>query len=207
MQKKASTRTKNFGSVTLYRAELDALLDLFHANVIAPRVSDRENNYDDLNDLQAERGEVVHDLSITGLGNECEVKIQISRRLGSNLEVVNNDAAFLSLSDILKKRYRNILYYALLFLSILSVGCYFGFAIYGHRKLTLVSLGATGITAGLFMFCHLGKFSQVYLTRKHQTSSFWRRNKDEIVRQLISNILAFGLGLVAAYFLFKQGIK
>jgi hypothetical protein len=70
-----------------------------------------------------------------------------------------------------------------------------------------IGIPIVAFTALVFHHNRLGGFSHVFSIDRLEQESFWQRNRDEIIRQLISNILAFGFGLVAAYFLFKQGIK
>src|SRR6266508_4475787 len=150
MRKNHSTRTKNFGSVTLYRDSIDEITTLLHSNLYAPQLGDKQFEYDTVEELLTERGEVLRDLTITGAGNDSDVNIQISWRLGSKLEVVNNDALFLTISDLLKKHHRNYLYFGLMLVSFLFLASYFALATLGAGKWILVSMAGLGITFGSF---------------------------------------------------------
>jgi hypothetical protein len=63
------------------------------------------------------------------------------------------------------------------------------------------------IAALFFYHNRLGGFSRIFSIDRLEQESFWHRNRDEILRQVFSNLLAFLLGILAAYLLFKSGIK
>jgi hypothetical protein len=72
-----------------------------------------------------------------------------------------------------------------------------------------VAIGILIMALAALFFYHnrLGGFSRIFSIDRLEQESFWHRNRDEILRQVFSNLLAFMLGILAAYLLFKSGIK
>lgn len=56
-------------------------------------------------------------------------------------------------------------------------------------------------------FNNTGAFSSLRLTREHEQESFWERNREDLLKNILLILLTAILTFVVSYLLFKQGIK
>jgi hypothetical protein len=114
MRKRRSARTETYGSVVLYRDDFTELLDLLNSYVFSVTLSDKEYEYENLEELQSKRGEVIRHLQITGHGTASTLILEIpGTARGARLEVVHSDEVFLNVQDFVKKHRRMALAYVL----------------------------------------------------------------------------------------------
>lgn len=207
MKKKPSERIKSLWSIKLYKDDIEELLQLLSEYVFAVQLSDKKYEYTGLDEVQNARGDVIRDLNIVGTGSEgSRVQLRFSKA-GTSLEVSNHDEAFLKIVDLLRPRKRILL--ALISLAV-TIPSIFGFAYYMTHRLTILAgiFFVLSLSNGfLFMGALDGMLSVVYLTRKHEAPSFWKRNRDAIWIIVLTAVITALVSVASSYFLFRQGIK
>jgi hypothetical protein len=201
--------------VTLFQANIVEILETIREHCKQVRITDNEYEYEDLEEIKRIRGTGISSLDISG--QDPSMTFSIGNRL--TLEASETASIpYLRIRAILDHRKRwllNLLFkptvmVILLVTYIVLVAFLFTRRhFYSNLNLLLYfpAIVYSFVSVPLALNVHVGKYSKILLLNKHERPSFWARNKDELLRQIISNILAFGLGILAAYLLFKQGIK
>jgi hypothetical protein len=191
MRKRTSTRTETYGSVVLYRDDFTELLDLLNSYVFSVTLSDEEYEYENLDELQNKRGEVIRHVQVTGHGSESTLILEIpSTARGARLEVIHSDEAFLNIQDFVKKHRRIALAYLLATLSVFATINLIATMLFTKRlRWSLPSAALLLISVILLRGWYGGLYSRIYLTNRHQVKSFWARNKDKIWLLLIGAII------------------
>jgi hypothetical protein len=207
MKKKALVRTTQFPSVKLYKNDIDEIFSLFNEYVYATEISDGKYDYDDLEDIRQTRGNFIPELFIEGKALNTSFTLKLSRTTGNWLEVRNRDEFYLQMNDVLRSRKRRMLLGSIVASGLISFAGIMLGATYKIKPIVIISGLLLFMLTILFGMWQRGVLSKIYLTKKHEQPSFWNRNKDDLVKQIVSHIISFGLGLLAAYLLFVKGVK
>jgi hypothetical protein len=208
MKKKVAIRRKTIPCLKLYRNDVEEILSLLDDYVYEKAISDKTHEYTDLNDLQQERGEIINELFIEGTALGARLELRVSKKGNNSLTVINSDEIFLQLIDSLKTKRRVVLGGLLHLFSLFTLVSYFiSYLIFKNRSVFVISLLTTAISGYLLVGWYHGLFSIIYLTPKHQTSSFWKRNNDALWIIVITAVVSSIGTVLVTYFLFKYGIK
>jgi hypothetical protein len=206
MRKRVLNRETTVTSVTLYRDDLDELLKLLNDYHFDIHISDDEFDYDNLADLQHSKGDRVSKLNVRGFHNTTVLDFKVSHN--TTLNVLNGDEAFLSVRDFLEKRKRRYLHLISVLVIVLGVATFLvDAALKTRMRWVFIPFIIAGIAFWILMRNKEGAFTRIILTRKHEASSFWKRNKDAIWIVVITAIVTSVMSVLASYFLFRQGIK
>jgi general stress protein CsbA len=217
-KKKSPTQLASWFSVNLYRDDLEEIIEKLTETCKEVIIEDNEYRYDSLDDLFTKRGPNPKQLSINSREPYVIFNVKIKPRwtsLGTSGEG-DNLVPYFYIKQLLESKKRSGLEFLLtgpqstlfflLIIGLVFIPASIRAVIPGWIKWTyIISLMVVSVTLG--QLYNFGAFTKLSLKRKHEEPSFWARNKDELLRQLLSNLLAFGLGLLAAYFLFKRGMK
>lgn len=218
--KKAQTHLFFHGrTVKLYRDTIEEILDILTKYCKEVVIASEGYEYESLDELESKRGSDLKEIELKG--RSPYVYFHASRgSMGRSWVAADGEGAetpYFLICNLLIRHRRTwlrlilnplvcLLYFAI-WLSLLFI---FRQPIRSHSlviPISLLSISFFIILALQANATYLGQYCLITLRRRHEKSTFWLRNKDEIIRQILSNLLAFGLGLLSAYLLFKKGIK
>lgn len=217
-KKKAPTQLASWFSVNLYRDDLEEIVEKLTETCKQVIIEDNEYKYDSLDDLYKKRGPNPKQLSINSREPYVIFNVRIKPRwtsLGTSGEG-DNLVPYFYIKQLLESKKRggleflltgpqSMLFYLLLIGLILIPRSIRSVVPNWAQWTYIASVLVVSVTLGrLYNF---GAFTKMSLKRKHEELSFWDRNKDDILRQILSNFISFALGMLAAYLLFKYGIK
>jgi hypothetical protein len=216
-KKKSPTQLASWFSVNLYRDDLEEIIEKLTENCKQVIIEDNEYRYGSLDELFQKRGPKPKQLSINSREPYVIFNVRIKPRwtsLGTSGDG-DNLAPYFYLKQLLESKKRNAL--GLLVSgpqSLLYVLVLVAWVVLLHfAKATPRWFGWVFISVMIIISVILGRlyefgaFTKLNLKKKHELPSFWDRNKDELIRQILLSLITFGLGMLAAYLLFRVGLN
>lgn len=191
-------------SASLFKDDFEQILEVLRESCGETEISDGDYLYESLQELQEKKGDVVRRLSLSGIHPHVLVTIKRYDFPGLQLLAIGQngaaEAAYLKIKQILHGRRKAIgyifnpfLWIFILFVSIFT-SPYGGKALFAAPP---VSVFFVVLSAWIYM----GGLSTVTLLSRHQSRSFWTRNKDTLLIGLLSAIVGAVIGSLATWFL------
>jgi hypothetical protein len=193
-------------SLELYQDILDANSRDIIKKKIKPKISDNENEYETFDEMQNINGDTINELTIR---NNTRISLSVDNSFDNNsmflsavypTDDITTEGAYLKIKDLLLNRRRIIsyifnYYLSTIYIIILWYLFYYCFAnlIFHNRLLVtttvLIIAILTGVILYLSFFLTRGAFSTIYLIKRKEQSSFWKRNKDDLIKIVITIVL------------------
>jgi hypothetical protein len=215
VQPKVHAKYKIISSVKLYREDLDAMLAMFKTNCESITISDADFVYESLDDLRTHVGQRVRNIDIAGtkptvvlrlVSSGSELHHRSEGELLTQEETDRADLLFTRVKEFLLKR-RTFL--ARLFtvpvIVIICAGMVITTFILSQRYLqyrdAIMVVGMFGAFAFVFLggFLNSGGFRYVTLDSKANASSFWARNRDDMIKLVIGTVIGIVSTLIVQY--------
>lgn len=197
--------------VKVYDSELREMWTLLTELGGFVKITDDEFEYQTLDQVIEQRGQIVKTLTFEIDVPALSFKIgqgKTELHYGGHLEAIST---FTQLQALLKSSRRPVLNSLFNVYTASGAIALLVLLIIISRPVSLV--GSLAIVLSVFAIVilsgvnHNGGFSRILFMNRHEASSFWQRNKEDLLRDIISHTLTFLLGMLATYLLFKFGIK
>ena len=204
MKKKTTDASKKLPAVKLYLGDIEEIETDLKAIGAEVTYSNPTHEFDSLDDLKVNNPKRIQELTITASKPYISIRIEKnSVRLYSYGEP-QAVGILLSLYDHLKHNSRwftrilnpDIWFFAFIF-TVCSAA--FFFPIPAHKKAFLVTGSIPLILLLLSLLGRIKGFTLIYLDHKHQVLSFWERNREGIIRDIIKVTLGGALGFIIGY--------
>lgn len=207
---------RTFRSIILFKSGIEGLLETLKEEApTSITISDIEYEYESLDEFFAKyQGKDIKFLRFMAFYPDDAVMVTIGR---SGLSFFAPKTTTKVLGVLLRveqffkihERPANFVFNPVLYLVIIGGLLYSIWNMQFLRTGLRVVIGIPVVLFAALVFYHnrLGGFSRIFSIDRLEQESFWQRNRDEIIRQVFSNLVAFILGILAAYLLFKSGIK
>jgi hypothetical protein len=193
--------------VSLYRDDLEEMIDVLRASASGVVISDDKYEYDSLDELETEKGTMLDEINIkTPLPMKLEAKGMSFVILELKKEALifaggpESEIPFLKLKEIIQSK-RSWLYKifnpwvwgsaACLFASLLAYLHFVKTLPYAIGLLILVPV-IVGFVISLLERSNI--FFSINLSKRHAVSTFWSRNKDKIILILVTSAISATLG-------------
>lgn len=217
MKKKNNSTLSQGPSVRLFKDDLVEVLDILKKHCMNVEIADNNYTYESLEELEDRQG--AEPKSIDLIGHSPYISLTVSRWKCSLFGASNEAAAipFTQIKSLLDSRKRKVVH-ALFNFPIIIIIWVLGF----FMMTALLKGRVQGEAASLYFSIYLmlvmgalyftfmvkvGALSQVVLKKPHERQPFHKRKRDDILLLVTTNVVTFILTLVAAYFLFRYGIK
>jgi hypothetical protein len=208
-----TTRVARFRALELHREDLDLLIHIFRENSHNVRISDRQNEYDTLEEMQDKVGKTVGYLEIRSFGPDVRLGFGSGFKVVNDLRTVDvNDPAgeslFLKISDLLEPKQRSTIDLLPILPMMLAAGGLAG-AVYSAKfhqpvpephsaVLPLVVGFGIGIAAWLSsnLLSSSSSKNRIYLTKRSESPTYWERAGDDLIGRLVTGLLALIVGYI-----------
>ncbi len=191
-------------SVSLFREDVDSILDIFRKHAKEVKISDGNFEYDSIEELNDERGDKIKKLILKAF-NPFHFSLRFDRSdiiNGTTLYVSSQEetalTTFYQIKEILlrRKKMANYVFHPLigiiaviLLVVILSAPEEKLKEIFPSRALRVFLLLTLFSVPILSLMYRIGSFFSINLKKAHESSSFLSRQKDDLIKLLIGAIL------------------
>jgi len=196
---KKATRWRSWGapSVSLFKDDLDLIIEIISGKWKEIGITSGEYEYDSLDELEKHQGKEIKDLHIRGSlpGSLPIITVSFSWSGGTSLEMFGDDRAggeFLRVKALLSDR-RKIISYPLnpyiwwpLYL-VCSIALVIAKAPLVYFFLSQIAFVALLVISTCI---HYGFLYSITLSRRHERESFWSRNKDKVIVAIIAAVVS-----------------
>ena len=198
MKKIVHSRTEYFKPVVLYLDDLEKIFEIIKEVCKKIIISTSEYEIENLNELKELNKESLNYLKINGQEPWLVLEIDFSNLyLYIHEEDAMSRGIFEKVKQILKDRKRKYSWLSkdnfvgsigTLLLGILIFSIYIGIK---QKNLFYISIGILSLLLG-FIFTRISLnlgYNEIYLKRRAESKSFWKRKKDEIIIAIISAMI------------------
>lgn len=214
MKRIRSTQGWNFDSLALFRDDLEELLRIFNPTGApdALTISDGDNEYTSLDELQKEKGDRISHLIVRSRKPWIGMELRKNPRLLGlyTFETTDEaDIAFYGAKELLLPKRRPLNYFLAF---VLPLTCIVGWLVGTALVLTNFHMPSKLLPWGLFVYLAMFvvviawreldeiSFYFVSLRKRHESPGFFRRKRDELVMLFIGALIGIIGALVVRHF-------
>jgi len=212
VKKKLKGETKTIASATLYRADLEEILELFTGSCANVKITDDEFEYSNLDEVESKRGKHPKSLMIESDSPPLSLRVHQGTTYlahGGSDEVV---LAYTKIQQLLKSRRRSILFFffnpfmtvfmELPLVALLILASRHPVGLWLAILLALFMVGIPLIARAVIM----GGLTRILLVNRHDEQGFWAANKHKIWLILLGAIIGGVLAKIIPFLLTKLGM-
>jgi hypothetical protein len=203
MKKKKQSHIENLRPVILYLDDIEQIVEIFKTISDKVEISTEEYKYENISELQNLSDERLSDLNIEI--KEPYVSLGF-KKCNVSLYRADDDAVTVGLCEKLKeflfrhtRKFSRIMYIVPIWSFFIGVGSS-TLVIGTHRSdVNRIFIGCIVLACGIVLtliswYLRFNRFSTIYLQRKKEFPSFWKRNKDELVVNILVGCICLLVG-------------
>jgi hypothetical protein len=212
VQKKLRGQTKSFPSVSLYREDIDELVELFTSSCAHVKITDNDYEYSTLDEVKSKRGQQTGRLAIEAESPTLSFSIGVGQTVlvhGGSDEAI---LPYTKIQQLLRSRRRAVLYVFFNFYTLLiAIAIVIGLGIkHGGGPIPLIIalpiMAVMIVLIGGTLLNQSGVFSKIVLVNHLDRQGFWAANKDKIWLVLLAAIIGGVVTKLVPFLLSKLGM-